>query len=92
MKEKNKEKNLKKNIAAMFELPKDIMLNLPYVSIIGNEEILLQNHKGLIEYSKNVVRIKTTIGIFTANGEDLYISKMTNEYINILGKIKNCGY
>ena len=35
-------------IAEKFDLPKDVVLNLPKITIIGNNEIIIENHKGII--------------------------------------------
>ena len=41
--------NLKYNISEALELPKDIVMDLPKITILGNIQINISNHKGIIE-------------------------------------------
>ena len=79
--------NLKRKIATVMELPKDIMLNLPMVTLTGDEEILISNHKGLVEYGAGHVRVATTIGTAKIFGTNLVLKEITAETIVIAGKI-----
>ena len=54
---------LRKNMTEALELPKEIMLNLPLISLVGREEVTIENYRGILEYSEEVVRIGTTAGI-----------------------------
>lgn len=81
-----------KNIADSLDLPKEIVLNFPLVYFVGNEDITIQNHKGLIEYTQDILRINTTLGILRINGKNLYIEKITKEYIQAAGVIKGIEY
>ena len=40
--------NKAKESLADQNLPRDIMLNIPKISIIGNNEITIENHKGIV--------------------------------------------
>ena len=83
---------IKKNMALFFDLPQDVVLNFPTVLITGSEEIIIENHKGLIEYSKCSIRINTISGIIRIEGQNMLIKKMTTNYLKVLGKIKNVEY
>lgn len=87
-----KDQNVKKMIAQVLELPKELVLDLPHISMVGKEEIIIQNHNGILEYAEDVIRIKTKLGIVIISGRDLVISKITNEYIQASGKIKGIEY
>ncbi|MBR4114266.1 MAG: sporulation protein YqfC, partial [Anaerotignum sp.] len=47
---------LRKNVTEALELPKEIMLNLPLISLIGREEVTIENYKGILEYGEETVR------------------------------------
>ena len=83
-----KQKHLKKQLADTLDLPKEILLSYPLISLIGHEELLIQNHKGLIEYTSDLIRIKTKVGALKVVGTDLYINKMSTEDLKITGLIK----
>jgi len=78
---------LKRRITTTFELPRDIMLDLPCINMTGDEELVLSNHKGITEYIKEQVRIKTAIGIVKISGMSLVIKEISRENIVITGKI-----
>ena len=78
---------LKRRVTTTFELPRDIMLDLPCVRMIGDEELVLSNHKGIAEYAKEQVRIKTSLGMAKILGRGLIIKEISREDIVIVGKI-----
>lgn len=87
-----KDKNIKKKIADTLDLPKEILLNYPLISLTGHEEMLVQNHKGLIEYTDSLIRIKTKVGSIKICGSALYISTMSTEDLKITGYIKTIEF
>ena len=81
--------NMKLNISEALELPIDIMMDLPRLTIIGNMEIALLNHKGIIEYTQKIIRINTKSGVFKIIGENLEIKTILSEEIIIIGEIQS---
>ena len=43
---------LRKNMTEALELPKEIMLGLPLISLLGREEVTIENYKGILEYDE----------------------------------------
>lgn len=39
---------LRSELADFFELPKDILLDLPRLTLLGNLRLVIENHRGLI--------------------------------------------
>ncbi|SHI88413.1 sporulation protein YqfC [Lutispora thermophila] len=89
---KTKSYKIKEKISDALELPKDITLDIPKVTILGKDSITVENHKGIISYNDNQIRINTTCGILTILGEGLTIKSIIQEEIIIIGKISNIGY
>jgi len=89
MRMKRQIENVKYNISEALELPIDIMMDLPRLTLIGNVEVSLLNHKGIIEYTKEVIRINTKVGIFKITGEELEIKTILSEEIIIVGLIND---
>ena len=52
----------RRNMTEALELPKEILLHLPLISFIGQEEVTIENYKGILEYSEETVRIGTAAG------------------------------
>lgn len=87
MKNKGRIEQLKEQISDTFELPKDITLSLPKITVLGNIQVRLENHKGIIEYGEEKIRINTKIGVFIVTGEKLYLRNIIKEEIIIEGII-----
>lgn len=80
--------NIKYNISELLELPKDIIMDLAKITVIGNMQVYISNHKGIIEYSLDTIRINTNDGIIKITGENLRIKTIMAEEIIVLGKIE----
>lgn len=74
------------------DLPKDVMLNLPKITIIGNDEITIENHKGIILFDRNIIKINTKVKIIDIEGEDFEILYIGDSTITISGKFKSISY
>ena len=79
---------IKSNISEILELPKDIVLDLPKITMIGNLQVYIENHKGIIEYSKERIRINTHIGILRITGRNMYIRTIITEEVIVAGEIE----
>lgn len=81
-------KNSVKNaVSEILELPKDIMLGLPKLTMIGKIEVHIENHKGIIEYSREIIRINTSEGILKIIGKNMSIKNIVIEEVTITGEI-----
>lgn len=89
---KRETKDIKESISEILELPKDIMLDLPRTTMIGNLQLYIENHKGIVEYTKSKVRINTKKGMMKITGENLYIKTIITEEIILCGKIENIEF
>ena len=91
MKEEKKD-NIKSNISDILEMPKDIMLDLPKITSIGNLQVSIENHKGIVEYSDENIRVKMRDGIIKISGIELMIKTIISEEIIISGKIASIDF
>ncbi len=89
MGKKEKIENIKENVSDVLELPKEITLNLPKVTMVGNTQIRIENHKGIIEYNENKIRINSKIGIIVITGENLFIRNIIKEEVLLEGEFEN---
>lgn len=83
----NKIENIKYNLSEALELPKDIVLDLPKITMIGNLQLNISNHKGIIEYSQDVLRVNSNIGVIRISGKDLKLKTILSEEIIVNGTI-----
>jgi sporulation protein YqfC len=84
---KDRKPKLREKIAEILELPKEIVLNMPKLVMLGNGDVIIENYKGIVEYGEGVVRVNTTSGIIKLIGTDMFIKEITSENIMIYGNI-----
>ena len=76
----------------MLEIPREISSENPKLTLMGFEELLVENYKAILEYQDFYVRLSTHIGIININGFELNLNEMTNEDILIRGKIESIDF
>lgn len=84
---KTDKKNIKERLTETLELPKEIILDVPRITVIGNIDMVIENYKGVFEYSDNRIRINTIQGIIKIEGLGLQIKEIVSEEVSINGKI-----
>jgi len=78
--------------ADFFDLPHEIILDLPRLTVIGKMQCLLENHRGVIEYTSERVRVAVNDGEIVIRGESLVIRCLASEEITIDGTICSIHY
>lgn len=89
---KNKKQKTQNRFERMLEIPKELSSNEPKITIMGFNEMLIENYKGILEYQEFYIRISTYIGIININGFNLNLTEMTSDDILITGKIDNVDF
>lgn len=85
-------RSIKNAIAEKMSLPKDVILDLPRISICGDKEIFIENHKGIMEYTSKTIRIKTNDGIAHIYGTELRIVILESDRMVINGELSRVEY
>lgn len=60
-------------------VPKETVMNLTKLSFAENRELYIENHKGICEYSEELIKIKTKFSNIKIIGADFKISHI-NKY------------
>ena len=89
---KNNKKSKLSRLDKVLEMPKEISSNEPKITILGFNQMLIENYKGILEYQEFFIRVNTYIGILNINGFNLNLSEMTTEDILITGKIESLDF
>ncbi|ADL68713.1 sporulation protein YqfC [Thermoanaerobacterium thermosaccharolyticum] len=82
-----KSNTIKEGILNLVDFPKEVLLNLPKITVIGNTQITVENHRGIIEYIPERIRINSTIGMIRISGKNMIINSVMTEILVITGKI-----
>lgn len=59
----------------------------PRVEITGNEKVLIENHKGIMEYDENIMRIKCGGCEVRITGIDLTLTALSMDELAVIGTI-----
>ena len=89
---KKKDSNIKATVADMLELPKEILLNIPLLTIIGREQLSIENYNGIVEYTDEQIRLNTSCGVLKIQGKNLSIKEITSENMDVYGIIFSLEY
>ena len=71
----------------LLELPREVASSDVKITIIGFDEMLIENYKNILEYQDILIKINTFDGAVTIYGFDLKLEQMTDEDIKVKGKI-----
>ena len=79
-------------VSKFLEIPREVISNVPKITITGFDEVFIENFKGILEYEDFFARISTEIGIININGFNLKLDQMTDNDILVSGKIENIDF
>lgn len=77
--------SMKQRTAKAAEIPKDVIMGMPVLTVTGDREMSVENYGGIIEYTEQIVRIRTKAGQIIINGKKLHIDYYTNDDMKIVG-------
>ena len=72
----------------------DAIEKLPLVEIVGQNRVLIENHRGVVGYSPVEIQIKVRYGKLSVAGSCLKFMQISREQLVITGKIDSvtlCG-
>ena len=79
-------------INEFLEMPEEIMTNKPRITILGFDELVIENYKNILEYDEIFIKINTHIGAINISGFNLKLIQMNKEDIMITGKIDSLDF
>ncbi len=85
-------RGLREKMTEVLELPKEIVLNVPRLTLIGMSNLIIENYKGIIEYDSSRVRLNTSLGILKITGNGLVIKEITSEDVMVDGDIRSLEF
>ncbi|QED48683.1 sporulation protein YqfC [Cytobacillus dafuensis] len=83
---------VRKWITKNMELPQDVMMDLPRITMIGQIHIYIENHRGLIAFSDKELRLLLKQGQLLIKGNAFVIKTILPEEILLEGKIDQVTY
>lgn len=82
-------RKLRATFAANEQINYELLPGVPIIEICDQERVLIENHRGIIGYGCNEVRVKVRYGCVCVCGHQLKLMRMSKTKLVITGKI--CG-
>ena len=79
-------------VAELFDLPADIVAGLPHLEMVGQRQLYLEHHTGLLSYSTERIDANTTAGVLRVTGRELSRIAMRAEELRIGGRIDTVAW
>jgi sporulation protein YqfC len=73
--------------AKMLELPQDVVMDLPRMTMIGNVQLYIENHRGVLHFSSERLLLALSKGKLEVQGRQLVIRAILTEEVFIEGVI-----
>lgn len=83
---------MRKWMTEKMDLPEDVMMDLPRITMIGQIHIYIENHRGLLTFADNEVRLLLKQGQLLIKGEQFVIKIILPEEILLQGKVVEVIY
>lgn len=81
-------KRLLMRFATNIDMEAGCMPNIPVIEIVGNKQVLVENHLGITAYDSTRISIKVKNGCVHVSGQCLQIAKMAKRQLVIQGHIE----
>lgn len=73
-------------------LPKDVVLGVSILTLTGHYEVNIENYRGILEYTEQLIRINVRSGQIRITGKSLEINYYTTTDMKITGKVEKIEY
>ena len=80
-------KELPLKAADVFDLPADVISSLPHIELIGDVQLLMDSHQGILSYSTETIDINGGRLILRVRGRGLELMAMTGNEVRVKGQI-----
>ncbi|SDC72350.1 sporulation protein YqfC [Paenibacillus sp. UNCCL117] len=78
--------------AKLLDLPQDVALDLPRITMIGNMQLYIENHRGVIHFSDESLKLALPNGKLEVVGSNLVIRAIMPDEVMIEGTIRDVQY
>jgi len=81
-------RELPAELIGALDLPEEALLNTLKLSMTGSRRALVENHRGILDYSEDRVLISAGREKLSVSGSGLRLSAMNRQELLIIGRIK----
>ena len=80
-------KNTRNKLEKLLEIPIEVTTNIPKITLIGFNQLMIENYMGVIEYEEYLVKINSSIGIIIIEGNKMNLNQINENDVLISGVI-----
>ena len=84
---KRKKQKAYSKLDKLLELPREVVSTDIKITLNGFDELLIENYKNILEYQDILIKVNTFDGAISVYGFQLKLEQLTDENIQITGKI-----
>jgi sporulation protein YqfC len=71
-------------LTALLEMPEEVMTDKPKITVMGFEEVAIENYKNILEYDEIFIKVNTYIGVINISGIGLKLIQMNKDDIMVV--------
>lgn len=79
-------------MAELFDLPADLVAGLCHIELLGDRQLFLEGHGGILSYGTEQIDINAGALILRVRGRGLTLRSMTDGEVRIAGTIEALEY
>ena len=83
----SKARGLRTRMAELFDLPADLVAGLTHLELLGDRELYLEGHGGILSYSDTQIDLSAGGAMLRVRGAGLTLRGMTEDEVRIRGRI-----
>lgn len=88
MEKRPRRAGLLERTAELFDLPADALTSVPRLELLGDGELRMENHKGILAYGSQEIHVSGGSFVVKIVGEDLELRAMTGLELLITGRVR----
>ena len=85
-------RELRTRMAELFDLPADLVAGLSHIELLGDRQLLLEGHEGILSYSDTQIDVSAAAAVVRVRGSGLTLRSMTEREVRIHGKIEGIEF
>jgi sporulation protein YqfC len=78
---------LKRRLAETLDVPAELLLDLPRVTLLGNLQLEVENHRGILAFSESRLVIGVARGEVEVRGRGLVVARASKTAATVRGEI-----
>lgn len=82
----------KKTASRWLDIPQDVAVNVPRITMVGPYRLHVENHRGVERFSDTELQLKTTKGSLLIQGKRLVIQAIYTEELWVEGDISEVKF